>query len=899
MFIDFGKSDIIMINIFDKPKIMDNHEMPENADIKMEVRTDEKSRFEAHEIPRLKKLRTAVLDSRYHLCSMKAELMTDYFIKNDSTGLVVAGLSKLHYQLYKKAIKKAAKRLPQSKLQITLNNYLNKLYIKSSPKTPGDNSILFASALKHILENMELKIYDDELIVGNPSSMRVGAPIHPDLGGIMMMPELEELDTRAQNPMGITKEQKSVLYDDIFPYWFSRSTLAGTTVYSKNPDLANVLLDGRHFVLTQFAGISHVTPDYPSVLKKGFNGIKSEIQAAKTEIEKNLKKADSQKTNYEISEKIKFYDSTLITCDAAITYAKRWKAHLEEKAAEESDENRKKEILNIAEMFSRIPAEPAETLHEALQSLFITHAMLHYESFQHGISFGRMDQFLHEYYENDIKAGRLDEKDAIELIGCFIVKAGELLPLFFEIATEYFSGLSSASGITLGGADSSGKSAINELSYLFLLAYDQVRLRQPNFHVRVSKDSPAEYLAFCCDILKKGGGIPAFFNDEKISAALGRVGISREDAVDYSIVGCVEWGIPGKSFPAAGAIFINMTMALHLALHNGRIDGEQFGPMTGDVETLNSMEAIIAAFRAQLEYLIEMAIEGNNAIETAHKYHRPTPMLSSIVEGCISKGMDVNIGGAKYNSTGCQGVGLADVADSLAAIEYMVFKENKVSLKEFVRIIDDNFTASPQIRENILSRAPRYCRDSSDADAYISKISGLHQEIVCKYENPRGGSYFPGFWSMTTHQGFGARMPALPSGRLKGESLANGASPCNGVDSLGPTAALASASRLDGSRIANGFAFNQKLNALNLRGEKGNSLITGLIKGYFDMGGMQVQFNMMDPETLQDARKHPEKYRDLVVRVSGYSAYFNDLTPEMKDELISRTMHSTICASPA
>ncbi len=234
-----------------------------------------------------------------------------------------------------------------------------------------------------------------------------------------------------------------------------------------------------------------------------------------------------------------------------------------------------------------MPAEPAETFYEALQCVFITHVMLHYENFQHGISFGRMDQYLYPYYKRDMESGRLTREQAAELTGCFIAKAGELLPLFFERATEYFSGLSSASGITLGGRTADGKDGVNELSYLFLQAYDQVRLRQPNFHVRVNQDTPVEFIDLCCEVLKKGGGLPAFFNDDEIPAALEKSGIARQDAEDYSIVGCVEWGVPGKSFPAAGAIFLNIPMALHLALHNGKFDGLQFGPQTGETGSLH------------------------------------------------------------------------------------------------------------------------------------------------------------------------------------------------------------------------------------------------------------------------------------------------------------------------
>jgi formate C-acetyltransferase len=517
--------------------------------------------------------------------------------------------------------------------------------------------------------------------------------------------------------------------------------------------------------------------------------------------------------------------------------------------------------------------------------------MLHYENFQHGISFGRMDQYLYHYYQRDMQSGRLTREQAAELMGCFIAKAGELLPLFFERATEYFSGLSSASGITLGGRTAEGKDGVNELSYLFLQAYDRVRLRQPNFHVRVNRDTPVEFIDLCCEVLKKGGGLPAFFNDDEIPAALEKSGIARPDAEDYSIVGCVEWGVPGKSFPAAGAVFLNIPMALHLALHNGKFDGLQFGPQTGEAGSLRGMDTISKAFEEQLKNIVGRAIAGNNAIEQTHAGHHPTPFLSIVVDGCIEKGIEVNAGGARYNSTGCQGVGLADAVDALTAIEQVVFHEKKLTLEELVRAVDGNFVGHAELHAYIINRIPKYGENEDRPNHYARLVSGIYTKLVSQYSNNRGGKYYPGFWSMTTHQGFGARTGALPGGRLAGQPLANGASPCNGRDRNGPTASLSSAACLDGSLIANGYALNEKLDLALIKDPSRNRLVEALIRGFFASGGMQVQFNVVDPAMLIDAKEHPGQYRGLVVRVSGYSAYFNDLTESMKDELIARTAH--------
>ncbi|MBW2219798.1 MAG: formate C-acetyltransferase/glycerol dehydratase family glycyl radical enzyme, partial [Deltaproteobacteria bacterium] len=592
-----------------------------------------------------------------------------------------------------------------------------------------------------------------------------------------------------------------------------------------------------------------------------------------------------------LKKEIAFYKASIIVADAAIEYGRRWKSTLEKSVEKTSEPIRKAELEELVSIFGNIPANHPSSFHEAVQMVFITHVILHQENFQHGVSFGRMDQYLYPYYIKDINSGKITPEKATEILGCFICKAGELLPLFFDRATEYFSGLSSASGITLGGEMPNGDSGVNDLSYLILLAYDQVRLRQPNFHVRIEDNTPPEFRHLCCEVLKKGGGIPAFFNDNTVIPALKQAGISNNDARDYAIVGCVEWGVQGKSFPAAGAVFINLAMAMQLALHDGLFNGKQFGPKTGPIENFTSMEVLLKAFQKQLINLLSLATQGNNAIETAHAKHRPTPFLSIVVEGCIENGTEVNAGGARYNSTGCQGVGLADVIDSFSAIDQIVFKKQKLSLSAFMAAVDNNFERHSDLWTYILNKVPKYGENSELSDSYAKIISGMYTQAVTQFTNPRKGSYFPGFWTMTTHMGFGTRMPALPSGRRAGDALANGASPCNGRDHKGPTASLTSASNLDTRLITNGYALNQKLNMDYLKGEPGNILLDGIILGYFKKGGMQIQFNIMDHSILADAKTHPQKYPDLVVRVSGYSAYFNDLTEAMKEELINRTLH--------
>ncbi|MBI2603471.1 MAG: hypothetical protein HYW48_10495 [Deltaproteobacteria bacterium] len=831
---------------------------------------------------RLQNIRKDLLSARYQMCTQKAFLMSEFMkgqnlFKESRFAKIVAHF---HYYFYRKNLRALSDGVKIPDWKVKVNRFLSSFY-KTSEVESSKQLRFWAETLQYILSNMKLQVYDHELIVGNPSSHRIGAPIHPDYSGMLMLRELDTIATRKINPLQITREEILKLKKEVFPIWFRRSVLFHSSLRSLQPSILNRMLSDGYFLLTQVAGISHLTPNYSLVLKRGFLGIKEDIQ--------------KQQKTIGGSEKGDFYSATLIVIDAAIAYSERWCHFLAQQAVQTPDLRRKQELTNLAELFKRVPANPATTFHEALQSVFITHVILHQESFQHGISFGRIDQFLLPYYQKDREEGTLTLRQAVELIGCFLAKAGELLPLFPDTITEYFSGLSSASGITLGGKRSllvppdAISDGVNDLSYLFLVAYDQLRLRQPNIHVRVHRDSPKKFMRLCYRVLKKGGGMPAFFNDEQIIPILENQGFAPDDARNYSIVGCTEWGVPNKSFPAAGAGFINLAFALQLALNNGYYRNHRFGAKTGDPNSWNTLEEVITAFSKQLRFLAELAVQENNVIEDVHAKFRPTPFLSVLVEGCIENGREVTTGGACYNSTGLQGVGVADVIDSLIAIDQVVFQQKQMSLGVFIDKVRDNFVNDKSLHAYLLNKIPKFGNDDSKVNQCAQKITSIFTEIVCSMQNRRGGRYFPGFWSMTTHQGFGKLTDALPSGRKKGESLANGMSPYSGWDRKGPTATLNSAANIDGGKTANGAVLNLTVAANHMGTHSRFEQIDGLLNGYFTKGGLQLQFNVLDRQLLLQAKKEPEKFRDLVVRISGYSAYFIDLTEDMQDELIART----------
>ncbi len=592
---------------------------------------------------RLAAIRTDLINAEYAVCTQKATLLTEYLRTQERGGLfarALSGLDRLHAKAYSASLNAQLEGKDLPIWRGELNTKLMSAWRSLTGHDPLQTQALFAGGLAHVLDHMHLEVYDHELIVGNLSSERVGAPLHPDYSGVLIGAELDHIASRETNPLRITTAQKRSLRESVVPYWYRRSVLAQAPAYSANPQLLNQMNEGQRFILTQLAGISHVTPDYPTVLRLGFAGLERKLEDRLHRLESESQE-HAQPTAEERAQ-IAFCEAGLTVCAAAIRYGRRWSEHLRGLAAQETDAARKGELAELASIFERIPAQPAESFHEALQSVFITHVIVHQESFQHGVSFGRLDQYLAPYLMRDLASGALDHARAVELVGCFLGKAAEMVPLFFERATEYFSGLSSASGITLGGRNADGSDATTLLSFLVLEAYNQLRLRQPNLHARVHPGSDPEFVSRCLEVVSGGGGMPALFNDEVVVPAIERALTCGEDAHDYAVVGCAEWGIPGRSFPAAGACFVNLPHVLELALNDGADrDGRQLGPHTGGVDTITDCARLLEVFRAQLKHTLTIVTEGNNAIEIAHGLHRPTPLLSCIVGGCIERARDV------------------------------------------------------------------------------------------------------------------------------------------------------------------------------------------------------------------------------------------------------------------
>ena len=570
--------------------------------------------------------------------------------------------------------------------------------------------------------------------------------------------------------------------------------------------------------------------------------------------------------------------------------AKNYAAEAARLAETEANFERKQELLQLAEILTHVPAQPARTLHEALQSIWVLHIAITLEGLDNGISLGRADQYLFPFFQQDIASGRISREKAKELLGCFVIKTAEIIPVFSTKISKSHGGFLSGQALTIGGIDKDGHDVTNELSYIFLELMDDIRMRQPNYHARISDNSPRTYLEKIMENLVKGVNSPAIYNDNLIINSLIRCGFSQEDAREYSTLGCVELCSAGKTFGSTDAALVNVPICLEMALNGGKLFGKSKveGFKTPPVTDFKDIEDVKKAFSLQLNHVIKKLHKTLAPIEKANGDFHPTPLTSALIQGCLEKGVDVTAGGALYNFSGVQGVGITDTADSLFVINELVFKTKKYTLSEIVDALKDNFKSQEKLR-NLMLALPKFGNDVPEADAYSKWVADTFYDSFEGLMSTRGGKFIAGFYSTTTHYSFGLQTGAMANGRLKSVPFTSGIAPTNGMDKKGPTALFNSITNIDFERAHNGANVNAKFDTATLKGEHGKEILKALLMTYFQRGGMQVQLNVLDTEMLKDAKLHPEKYPWLIVRVSGYSAYFNDLSPEMKDEIIQRS----------
>ena len=774
-------------------------------------------------------------------------------------------------------------RILRSKPTVSIGR--TKYYTESMKQTETEPTILRqAKALVHVLENIPIKIFPEELIVGTILEKIPGATIYPEGVGLRVIPELEDIRTRNPNSFNITDEEIRILKEEIDPYWTDRSMTAYAEQVTPQK-IMDILYGGANFILTEIAGIGHVSINYPKLLSLGFEKIGKMA-------EEKIKEYEEVKTSDpEVIEKILFYRAVKIVSEGIIRFAQRYAEKAEELVKEEKDPKRREELEKIAETCKWVPAKPPRDFHEALQFIWFTQLALNNENYDgQAVSMGRMDQYLYPLYKKDVQAGVLNREKAIELIECLWIKINELVPLFDSMVSMYFGGLLNTQAVTLGGMNEDGEDATNDLTYVILKATRMAAMPLPNVHIRVHRKSPPKLLKNLAKIIVSGTNNIAIFNDEVIVKALTRKNIPLKEARNYATVGCVELAPFGTSFTSSDAALFNLAICLELALNNGESPmlGQKMGPETGDPLKFNSIDDVIEAFRKQVSYFVKLMAVGSNCFETANRVVKPTPFLSLCVEDCFEAGRDITTGSARYNFTGVQGVGMADVADSLAALDQLVFKEKKVSMGDLLGALRKNFEGSEELRQLLINRSPKYGDDDELADKYAQLVARIYSEEVEKHRNVRNGWFIPGMYSVTTHVPFGYVTGALPSGRMTGEPISNGASPAIGSGRKGLTATIKSVAKVDYTLYPNGIAFTLTLDPNIVSGEEGTEVLASLIRTYAELSGMQIHFNVVDSKTLMEAQRCPEAYRNLVVRVAGYSAYFVDLAKDVQDEIIKR-----------
>jgi pyruvate formate-lyase/glycerol dehydratase family glycyl radical enzyme len=736
---------------------------------------------------------------------------------------------------------------------------------------PGEAMIIRkAKALRHVLKNKSVKIFDGELIAGNVGSMRKSAIIQPELSGVVMCEELLWMDKRRTNPHPISWPDRLRLIFKVIPYWATRNMVTSAFKWY-NPKLYSYLwsqIFASDYIINESGGIGHFLPDYGRMIRYGIRGFLEGMEGMHGDL----------------------HAAARIACEGLADYAKRLSVEAGRLAAVESDHRRKQELTEISRICAKVPYEPAETFHEALQSFWLTHMAVCLEGINSAISFGRIDQYLFPYYQRDIESGRIDKDTALDLLLCFSAKTTEHMFLLSSRSSEYHGGYLVAQAATVGGMDKDGNDAVNDLTYLFLDVMELSGLRDPNYMARFHPASPEKYIRRAVDVARMGNAVPGLFNDEAVIASLTSHGYPLEEARNYGVVGCVEPTIPGRSFCSTDAALFNLPQCLILALNRGRRPGFRFrtGARTPDLSTFTSMNQVVQAFSDQVDFMVNRLLKDIRVIEKANRDFHPTPFSSMLVDGCLESGNDVTAGGARFNSSGIQGVGVADVADSMTAIEEVVFRKKSYTMEQVVKAMKDDFKADAKMRAELLS-TPKFGNDQGKPEHYADLVAHIFHDKLVRHYNSRGGPYISGFYSSTTHVGFGRRTPSLPSGRKTGEPFASSLSSSNGKDRLGPTALLNSVASVDSKISPNGYALNLRFDSKLMKQENAVDTIAALAKGFFASGGMEMQLNVLDPATLEDARVHPGKYPGIVVRVAGYCAYFDDLPVSVKDEIISRT----------
>ena len=756
---------------------------------------------------------------------------------------------------------------------------------KTYKKYEGELSVpeLRGQVLKDYFSTKTLYIGEGELIVGEKGDSPQAAPTFPELC-CHTVEDMHVMNDRELINFKVKEEDYQIQEEVMIPYWEKRS-MRSKILRQMTPQWKDAYEAGIFTEFMEQRGPGH-TVGSVKIYEKGFLDYKEDIQ-------KSIDSLDFM-NDPEALDKKNELEGMKLACDAIMILGERYAAYARELAEKETDEKRKEELLQIAANCDVVPAHKPETYWQAIQMYWFVHLGVTSElNPWDAYSPGRLDQHLNPFYEKDVEEGRLDDEKALELLECLWVKFNnQPAPPKVGITLKESSTYTDFANLNTGGITPDGENGVNNVSYLILDCMDEMKLLQPSSNVQISRKTPQKFLKRACEISRKGWGQPAFYNTEAIIQELLNAGKSLEDARRGGTSGCVETGAFGnEAYILTG--YFNIPKVFELTLNNGfdKMTGKQLGLKLGNAEDFKTYDELFDAFKAQMKYFIDIKIQGSNVIEKIYAENMPVPFLSIITNDCISRGKDYNGGGARYNTKYLQGVGIGTITDCLAAVKYNVYEEKKFTMAELMKALDDNFEGHDRILNLVRNKTPKYGNDDDYADSIMKSVFEYYRSQVTGRPNMLGGMYRINMLPTTCHVYFGDVMMASANGRLAHKPVSEGISPEKGADTNGPTAVVKSCAKMDHLQTG-GTLLNQKFTPSVVAGEEGLEQMANLVRTYFNMDGHHIQFNVIDKETLIQAQKHPEDYKDLIVRVAGYSDHFRNLSKALQDEIIERTEQS-------
>ena len=751
-----------------------------------------------------------------------------------------------------------------------------------------------AKMLEKVLDHMSIYIEDKSLLAGNQATKNRNAPIFPEYTMEFVMNELNQFEKRDGDVFYITEKTKEQLRE-IAPFWQNNNLRARGEALL--PEEVRVFMETGVFGMEGKlnAGDAHLAVNYERILKDGLRGYENRVKEYKATLDL---------TDPESIDKYCFYNAVLIVLEAVRNFANRYSVLAKDLAEKELNQERKIELLEISRICSKVPYEPAETFQEAVQSVWFIQLILQIESNGHSLSYGRFDQYMYPYYDRDIKNGTIKESEALELLTCLWIKTLTINKVRSQAHTLSSAGSPMYQNVTIAGQTIDKKDAVNDLSFLVLKSVAQTRLTQPNLTVRYHKNINKHFLDECVEVMRLGFGMPALNNDEIIIPSFMDWQVKEEDAYNYSAIGCVETAVPGKwGYRCTGMSYINFPRMLLCTMNNGvdLTSNKRFTKGYGYFTEMESYEELLKAWDKTIREITRYSVIVENVIDKASERDVPDILCSALTDDCIARGKTIKEGGAVYDFISGLQVGIANMADCLAAIKKLVYEEKKITRQELWNAILDDFSSpeNKKIQEMLIREAPKYGNDDDYVDQLIVEAYDSYIEEIEKYPNTRynrgpiGGIRYAGTSSISANVGQGMSTMATPDGRNAFEPLAEGCSPAHNSDKNGPTAVFKSVSKLRTNKITGGVLLNQKMTPQMLSTEENRQKLELLIKTFFNrLHGYHVQYNIVSKETLIDAQKHPEKHKDLIVRVAGYSAFFNVLSKKTQDDIIGRTEQS-------